>query len=388
MKGEVCMRQFTKKLRLALLLLSAAFLCMPAVKVKAAPAAPAVPALTAVAKKNTVTLNWKQVKNASGYQIYLYYPGEKKFKCISTTKPGITSMTLVGSTDRTYRYKIRAFTKKGGQTSYSALSPELSMKTAPSAPELASVRKKNEKSAIIRWKKISSSEGYQVARAEKAGGPYKRVAVIHDNKTVTYTDSTLAKDKTYYYKVRAYVRNPGAVTYSTYSKAMEMNSKRELIVIGDSRTEDLRNAVGEKEAVWICKQSMGYTWLRDTASKEADKYIVGNEDVVIWLGVNDPSNNLGKNKNYQTLINSLAKRWKERGAEVYFMEVGPIIFDEYVTVEQIEKFNANMKAGLKGVKYIPLYSWLKSQGFGTPDGLHYDNYTSKNIYNYMKSKIS
>ena len=47
-----------------------------------------------------------------------------------------------------------------------------------------------------------------------------------------------------------------------------------------------------------------------------------------------------------------------------------------------------MKQGLNNnIKYIDSYSYLKENGYKLRDGLHYDEETSKKIYEYVKSQL-
>ena len=62
--------------------------------------------------------------------------------------------------------------------------------------------------------KINSAQGYQVFRSEKMNGRYKRIKVISGNSTFSYLDTEAVCGKTYYYKIRAYVKNQGNVVCS------------------------------------------------------------------------------------------------------------------------------------------------------------------------------
>ena len=146
----------------------------------------------------------------------------------------------------------------------------------------------------------------------------------------------------------------------------------------------MKDAVENDKITWICKVGMGYQWLRDTALKTLQEQMKGNEDIFIWLGVNDIYNI----SNYISLLNEEIPKWKAQGANVYIVAVGQVTDDPYVTNEEIEDFNSRMKNGVTNVKYIDLYSYLKKQGYKTTDGTHYDNETTWKIYRYLISFIS
>lgn len=363
-----------------LLVLFLVFLCAVPVRA-AAPAKPNIPILRGTAHKNEVTLTWNQVKHARGYHIYLYYGSDKGFRRVSNISVRAErKIVLKGSLDRVYRYKIRAYNKKGNKVTYSGMSQELQVKTAPSKASLKLVEKRSVSMTQLNWKKVLSADGYQVIRSEKKEGPYRRIAVLSGKETVSFQD-TNTEGKKWFYRVRAYSRNPGSRVYGAYSEPVR-TEERPLMVIGDSRTVMLEELIGGK-TTWICKISMGYKWLAETAVKEAEKALKKNSDIVIWLGVNDPYNI----SNYITWLNEQIPVWRSKGARVYIMAVGQVEKDPFVDNEEIREFNARMKSSVRGARYIDLYTHLEKSGYRTTDGTHYDDATSRKIYNYMIKNI-
>ncbi|MCB6994532.1 hypothetical protein LI177_13680 [bacterium 210820-DFI.6.37] len=69
------------------------------------------------------------------------------------------------------------------------------------------------------WKKVKGAKGYEVYRATKAKGKYKKVKTIKNGKTVTWTNKKLKEGKNYFYKVRAYKLVKGKKQYSKFSTA-------------------------------------------------------------------------------------------------------------------------------------------------------------------------
>lgn len=155
-------------------------------------------------------------------------------------------------------------------------------------------------------------------------------------------------------------------------------SHDKLIFIGDSRTEAIRDAVGDN-SIWSCLSSKGYDWMVSTGVPQIEDEIEDNTAVIILMGVND----VYQLSNYITYINAKANEWADLGAKTYFVSVGPVQNDPYVTNREIENFNASMEANLVGVTYIDVYSHLVSNGFSTLDGTHYPDSVSIEIYNYI-----
>ena len=119
--------------------------------------------------------------------------------------------------------------------------------------------------------------------------------------------------------------------------------------------------------------------LVSTGVPQVEDQIEDNTAVIILMGVND----LYHVNDYISYINSKAAEWGNRGAQTYFVSVGPVQNDPYCSNAEIESFNAAMQANLSGVTYIDVYSHLVSEGFSTVDGTHYPDSVSVDIYNYI-----
>lgn len=151
-----------------------------------------------------------------------------------------------------------------------------------------------------------------------------------------------------------------------------------LIFIGDSRTEGIRDAVNDT-SIWSCLSGKGYDWMVTTGVPQVESEIGQNTAVIFLMGVND----LYHVSSYINYISEKANEWSALGARTYYVSVGPVESDPYVTNAQIESFNTSMENGLAGVKYIDLYAHLTENGFSTVDGLHYTENVSVEIYNYI-----
>lgn len=155
-----------------------------------------------------------------------------------------------------------------------------------------------------------------------------------------------------------------------------------LIFVGDSRTEGIRDAVGD-DSVWSCLSGKGYDWMVQTGVPQIEDEIEKNTAIIFLMGVNDPFNV----NNYINYINEKAYEWAAIGAQTYFVSVGPVEKDPYITNAQIESFNTSMENNLSGVKYIDVYTHLVENGYATVDGLHYPANVSIEIYNYILENL-
>ncbi len=167
------------------------------------------------------------------------------------------------------------------------------------------------------------------------------------------------------------------------SPTTQNTSISKYIFIGDSRTVGMHAAVNTND-VWSAKSGQGLTWMKQTGVPQVESSISSGAAVIILMGVND----LYKLDSYISYINGKAPDWTNKGAHVYFVSVLPTDGKYNKMNSEINSFNKKMKSNLSSsVTYIDTSSYLKSNGFKTTDGLHYDNATYKKIYNHIKNSI-
>jgi len=159
-----------------------------------------------------------------------------------------------------------------------------------------------------------------------------------------------------------------------------------VILIGDSRTAEMKNCAGENSCVWIADFAKGISWFASDAVPAADPYIGQGTKIIINLGANDPE----KIDTYIYKMNEVCADWIDRGAVVYYATVGPCNENPYHTNDDAVNFNAALQNGITaGVHWIDLYGYLVDNGFATreDDGFHYDTPTYSRIYTYYMSCI-
>ena len=192
---------------------------------------------------------------------------------------------------------------------------------------------------------------------------------------VLYTYKDLATDN------EDGVDNTGVLDNNTSNSSSTSTSQ--IVFIGDSRTEGLKSVNTNSSNVFQCLQSMGYSWMVNTAFPAVESYAKSGTSFVILMGVND----LYNKNNYISAINNKAQQWTSKGAKVYFASVGPVDNDPYATNADIQEFNSALKNGLSSnVTYIDLYGELKTNGYTTVDGVHYNTDTSKRILKYLETQ--
>lgn len=167
--------------------------------------------------------------------------------------------------------------------------------------------------------------------------------------------------------------------------------ERQLVIIGDSRTEDLHAAVGDAGCIWAHKVGEGLYWMRDVAVPEVDEYIGSNSAVVILMGVND-AGYTGTAYEYVSYINARAADWAARGAVTYYFSVCPINESIYrgndVTNADIIEWNNIMQNGLsEDVIYVDVYNDIM-EVMDTPDGMHYQRSTSTRWFELITEAVA
>lgn len=95
------------------------------------------PKITSVKAKNpeSLTVSWKKVKGATGYQIYQTTSKKGKYKKIATISKGSTTSYVVKKlkADKVYYYKIRSYKKVKGKNAYSFFSKVKNAQPYPKA---------------------------------------------------------------------------------------------------------------------------------------------------------------------------------------------------------------------------------------------------------------
>ncbi len=171
-------------------------------------------------KTTSITLSWKGAKNASGYEIYRYPADsskvEKKVKLSGAKSVSYTDKGLKQAT--AYRYRIRAYSVKNGKVSYGGFSEMIKGYTMLVKPKAQMIKIKFLRQANLLWKKVKNASGYEVYRSESKKGKYVKVRTVLKSKAINYyRDKNLKKNKSYYYKIRAYKTIDGKKIYSDYS---------------------------------------------------------------------------------------------------------------------------------------------------------------------------
>lgn len=156
-----------------------------------------------------------------------------------------------------------------------------------------------------------------------------------------------------------------------------------LIFIGDSRTVQMHEAVGDTGAWFVGENGKGYKWFVEKAIPKVDAHVGKGTRILINLGVNDP----GNADKYVAEVNRKTLEWTAKGANVYYATVYPVTENPYTTDEAVQVMNQKLVLGLQNVAIIDTYTWLKATGYKMVDGLHFTDSTYINIYHYLFQSV-
>lgn len=165
----------------------------------------------------TVEISWEKVTGADKYVIYRKEakPGTS-FKSIGTVSASVLKFRDGNAKMGVeYYYTVKAY----AGSIYSDYQREVVGMAVPSAPTLSASG--SSKGVTITWTGSKAganafADGYRVFR-KTAGGSWKTVGTVGAN-TRSFTDTTGTKGTTYYYTVRAYVKqSDGSNLWGTYN---------------------------------------------------------------------------------------------------------------------------------------------------------------------------
>lgn len=110
----------------------------------------------------------------------------------------------------------------------------------------------------------------------------------------------------------------------------------------------------------------------------ATEYIGKGTKIFINIGLND----LFQSANYVTAINEQAKAWGEKGADTYFVSVGPVAAASTIRNTDICDYNTYMYQNLQ-IPFIDMYNYLVQNGFDCTDTENYTDATNTVIFSYL-----
>ena len=185
---------------------------------------PGVPTkLTATQSTSYVKLSWDKAPGAAGYSVYRYDKATDSYKKLkATTALSYTDKDVKAGTK--YTYKVVPYGRsKLDNVYYSKGNIIIATATKTSTPSIT-VTSTVKTKATVKWNNVSGESGYQVWYSTSKDGTYKKFGNAKANAT-SMTVTGLTRNKTYYFKVRAYTKTDSGYVYSSWSAVKSVKVK-------------------------------------------------------------------------------------------------------------------------------------------------------------------
>ncbi len=174
---------------------------------------------------SSVKLSWSAVPGAAGYTVYRYSPSKKAYVKAGTTEgTSLTVSKLYAGTKYTFRVVSYGKTS-AGKVYDSDVYALLKTATKTKTPELTKVTASATKGkAYVYHSNVSGETGYTVYYSTSKDSGFKKYANFKAD--TTRCDITgLTSGKTYYFKVRTYIKTDSGYVYSAWSAVKSVKVK-------------------------------------------------------------------------------------------------------------------------------------------------------------------
>lgn len=186
---------------------------------------PLTPKISSMKKNGfeSITLSWKPVEGALGYQIYFSDTKNGEYKKIAYI-PAANGKLITGTVrwdklehGKTYYFKLAACEGTEEEPIASLMSPVKALKISPDKPRVSGNAYESGK-VILNWNSLDA-DGYKVYKLTK--GKYKELADT-SGLSVTDADASFLPGNTYSYKVRGYKIVNRKMVFTPYSNVLKV----------------------------------------------------------------------------------------------------------------------------------------------------------------------
>ena len=172
-----------------------------------------VPKLSITKVGNTrFTLKWSQVDGATRYIIYRKRNSDN-YKKVLTLGGDVDKYTTAKMPKGTYYFIVKAGRYDSVDRVMTDSSNECKGTSVYTTPEMT-LKKESATSVKLTWTQVEGVQYYHVYRSNQKEGKYTH---IKTTTSTTFTNKSLSKGKTYYYKVRGYKKYNGVNIYTKFS---------------------------------------------------------------------------------------------------------------------------------------------------------------------------
>ncbi|MCM1363457.1 MAG: fibronectin type III domain-containing protein [Faecalibacterium sp.] len=247
--------------------------CAPVSFTTVSPAPPSkVSGLKTAAKGyDTVTLTWTKMSNITGYEIYTYNANTKEYKKLASVGSSATSYADKSANALSAtQYSIRAYKTYKGSNIYSPYSSIVTHKPATiTVGQVTGLTQSSSTSTTItlKWSSVKDATGYKVQKYDEKNKKYVDVATVSGN---TCTIKSLTANKSYKFRVRAYIKVYTKTVYGSYSSVLTGYTGPDTV---KKLTQSNTSSTAYKISWSAVKGASGYRIYKyDSSSKSYKKY--------------------------------------------------------------------------------------------------------------------
>ena len=155
----------------------------------------------------TLTFTWNKQDSAAYYNIYKYDFSADKYVYLGSTQSNVNSYYISGIPEGSYnKFKVSAVVL-GVEGAKSAVYKEVN---TPKKVKIKLAKSTKKKKITYKWKKVNCT-GYQYQWSTSKN--FKKNYLTKTTKNTSVTIKTSKSKKTYYVRVRAYVKHPNGTKY-------------------------------------------------------------------------------------------------------------------------------------------------------------------------------
>lgn len=182
---------------------------------------------TATSEGDGVLVRWVPCAGVSGYHVYRKVEGASSWELAATVAgagaEGWVDARVSVPNGSLCSYAVATYSG----ASESALSDAVATRFL-TAPAVKSLKRLSKTSYQVTWKKNDKATGYQVQYSLSSLFTSKKTVTVRNTATVQQKLKGLAKSKTYYVRVRAYLKKDGKTYYSAWSHSPNVRSTKTL----------------------------------------------------------------------------------------------------------------------------------------------------------------
>lgn len=163
--------------------------------------------------RGSVTLSWDKLEDAYGYNVFVKFEGDEKYRYSYTVRSNKVTVEDIDS-EGEIRFKVRGFRYYKGKAVYGKFSSIVKAVTKPESVSKIYTHSITDDSVTLSWGKAKGATGYRVYLYDKKAEKFK---VYKETSRTTLTVSQLKKDTRYTFKIMSYKKAGNSTAYGDNS---------------------------------------------------------------------------------------------------------------------------------------------------------------------------